>query len=171
MFAMEHYGVSPDIMTLAKSMAGGTTLSAVVGRADVMDAPRPGGLGGTYAGNPLAVAAAHAVLDVMAEEKLADRANVLGEKLLGRLRQAAAKNSKMGDVRGLGAMVACDLVNPETGAPDADLAKQIQQAALKKGLLLLTCGVYSNVIRFLFPLTIQDEVFDEAMLILDSVLA
>ena len=171
MFAMEHYGVSPDIMTLAKSMAGGTTLSAVVGRADVMDAPHPGGLGGTYAGNPLAVAAAHAVLDVMAEEKLADRANVLGEKLLVRLRQAAAKNSKMGDVRGLGAMVACDLVNPETGAPDADLAKQIQQAALKKGLLLLTCGVYSNVIRFLFPLTIQDEVFDEAMLILDSVLA
>lgn len=171
MFAMEHYGVSPDIMTLAKSMAGGTTLSDVVGRADVMDAPHPGGLGGTYAGNPLAVAAAHAVLDVMAEEKLADRANVLGEKLLVRLRQAAAKNSKMGDVRGLGAMVACDLVNPETGAPDADLAKQIQQAALKKGLLLLTCGVYSNVIRFLFPLTIQDEVFDEAMLILDSVLA
>ena len=171
MFAMEHYGVTPDIMTLAKSMAGGTTLSAVVGRADVMDAPHPGGLGGTYAGNPLAVAAAHAVLDVMAEEKLADRANVLGEKLLGRLKAAAAKNSRIGDVRGLGAMVACDFVNPETGAPDADLAKQIQQAALKKGLLLLTCGVYGNVIRFLFPLTIQDEVFEEAMLILDRVLA
>ncbi|OYU32929.1 MAG: 4-aminobutyrate--2-oxoglutarate transaminase [Comamonadaceae bacterium PBBC2] len=171
MFAMEHYGVTPDIMTLAKSMAGGTTLSAVVGRTDVMDAPNPGGLGGTYAGNPLAVAAAHAVLDVMAEEKLADRANVLGEKLLGRLKAAAAKNAKMGDVRGLGAMVACDFVNPETGAPDADLAKQIQQAALKKGLLLLTCGVYGNVIRFLFPLTIQDVVFEEAMLILDSVLA
>ncbi len=171
MFAMEHYGVTPDIMTLAKSMAGGTTLSAVVGRADVMDAPNPGGLGGTYAGNPLAVAAAHAVLDVMAEEKLADRANVLGEKLLGRLRAAAAKNSKMGDVRGLGAMVACDFVNPETGEPDADLAKQIQQAALKRGLLLLTCGVYGNVIRFLFPLTIQNEVFEEALVILDSVLA
>ena len=171
MFAMEHYGVTPDIMTLAKSMAGGTTLSAVVGRADVMDAPNPGGLGGTYAGNPLAVAAAHAVLDVMAEEKLADRANVLGEKLLGRLKTAAAKNTKMGDVRGLGAMVACDFVNPDTGAPDADLAKQIQQAALKKGLLLLTCGVYGNVIRFLFPLTIQDEVFEEALGILDSVLA
>ena len=142
MFAMEHYGVTPDIMTLAKSMAGGTTLSAVVGRADVM-----------------------------AEEKLADRANVLGEKLLGRLKAAAAKNPKMGDVRGLGAMVACDFVNAETGAPDADLAKQIQQAALKKGLLLLTCGVYGNVIRFLFPLTIQDNVFEEALGILDSVLA
>ena len=171
MFAMEHYGVKPDIMTLAKSMAGGTTLSAVVGRADVMDAPNPGGLGGTYAGNPLAVAAAHAVLDVMAEEKLADRANVLGEKLLGRLKMSAAKNPKMGDVRGLGAMVACDFVNADTGAPDADLAKQIQQAALKKGLLLLTCGVYGNVIRFLFPLTIQDAVFEEALGILDSVLA
>lgn len=171
MFAMEHYGVTPDIMTLAKSMAGGTTLSAVVGRAEVMDAPNPGGLGGTYAGNPLAVAAAHAVLDVMAEEKLADRANVLGEKLLGRLQAAAAKNPKMGDVRGLGAMVACDFVNPETGAPDADLAKQVQQAALKKGLLLLTCGVYGNVIRFLFPLTIQNEVFEEALGILDAVLA
>ena len=171
MFAMEHYDVSPDLMTLATRMAGGTTLSAVVGRAEVMDAPNPGGLGGTYAGNPLAVAAAHAVLDVMAEEKLADRANVLGEKLLGRLKAAAAKNPKMGDVRGLGAMVACDFVNPETGAPDADLAKQIQQAALKKGLLLLTCGVYGNVIRFLFPLTIQDAVFEEAVLILDSVLA
>lgn len=171
MFAMEHYGVTPDIMTLAKSMAGGTTLSAVVGRAEVMDAPNPGGLGGTYAGNPLAVAAAHAVLDVMSEEKLPERANVLGEKLLARLKLAAAKNPKMGDVRGLGAMVACDFVNPDTGAPDADLAKQIQQAALKKGLLLLTCGVYGNVIRFLFPLTIQDAVFEEAMLILDSVLA
>lgn len=171
MFAMEHYGVKPDIMTLAKSMAGGTTLSAVVGRADVMDAPNPGGLGGTYAGNPLAVAAAHAVLDVMAEEKLADRANVLGEKLLGRLKAAAAQNPKMGDVRGLGAMVACDFVNADSGAPDADLAKQIQQAALKKGLLLLTCGVYGNVIRFLFPLTIQDAVFEEALGILDSVLA
>ncbi len=171
MFAMEHYGVTPDIMTLAKSMAGGTTLSAVVGRADVMDAPHPGGLGGTYAGNPLAVAAAHAVLDVMAEEKLAQRAQVLGDRLVARLRQAKISNPRMGDVRGLGAMVACDFVNAETGAPDADLAKQVQQAALKKGLLLLTCGVYGNVIRFLFPLTIQDGVFEEALGILDTVLA
>jgi 4-aminobutyrate aminotransferase len=171
MFAMEHYGVSPDIMTMAKSMAGGTTLSAVVGRADVMDAPNPGGLGGTYAGNPLAVAAAHAVLDVMAEEKLPERANVLGQRLKLKLEQAKAKNKRMGDIRALGAMVACEFVNPETGAPDADLTKQVQQAALKKGLLLLTCGVYGNVIRFLFPLTIEDHVFEEAMVILDSVLA
>lgn len=171
MFAMEHYGVSADIMTMAKSMAGGTTLSAVVGRADVMDAPNPGGLGGTYAGNPLAIAAAHAVLDVMVEEKLCERAALLGERLTTRLHQAKAKNERIGDVRALGAMVACEFINPQTGAPDADMTKQVQQAALKKGLLLLTCGVYGNVIRFLFPLTIEDAVFDEAMVILDSVLA
>lgn len=170
MFAMEHFGVSPDIMTLAKSMAGGTTLSAVVGRAEVMDAPNPGGLGGTYAGNPLAIAAAHAVLDVMAEEKLVERANVLGGRLTARLTQAKSKNALIGDIRGLGAMVACDFVT-SNGTPDADLAKKVQQAALKKGLLLLTCGVYGNVVRFLFPLTVEDSVFDEAMVILDAVLA
>jgi len=170
MFAMEHFGVSPDIMTLAKSMAGGTTLSAVVGRADVMDAPHPGGLGGTYAGNPLAIAAAHAVLDVMAEEQLVARANLLGDRLKVRLTLAKAKNPLIGDVRGLGAMVACDFVTA-SGAPDAELAKKVQQAALKKGLLLLTCGVYGNVIRFLFPLTVEDSVFAEAMAILDDILA
>ena len=170
MFAMEHYGVSPDIMTLAKSLAGGTTLSAVVGRTEVMDAPHPGGLGGTYAGNPLAVAAAHAVLDIMEEEKLPERANVLGQRLVACLNAAKAKNPRIGDIRALGAMVACDFVDAK-GAPDADLAKQVQIAALKKGLLLLTCGIYGNVVRFLFPLTIEDAVFEEGMAILDSVLA
>ncbi len=171
MFAMEHYGVSPDIMTLAKSMAGGTTLSAVVGRTAIMDAPNPGGLGGTYAGHPLAIAAAHAVLDVMAEEKLPERAQLLGERLVAHLNQAKAKNPAIGDVRALGAMVACDFVNPATGAPDADKAKQVQQAALQKGLLLLTCGVYGNVVRFLFPLTIEDAVFAEGLDILAHALA
>ena len=171
MFAMEHYGVSPDLMTLAKSMGGGTTLSAVVGRSAIMDAPNPGGLGGTYAGHPLAIAAAHAVLDVMAEEQLPARAQVLGERLVAHLRKAQAANACIGDVRALGAMVACDFVNPHTGAPDADKAKQVQQAALKKGLLLLTCGVYGNVLRFLFPLTIEDVVFDEGLDILAQVLA
>jgi 4-aminobutyrate aminotransferase len=171
MFAMEHYGVSPDLMTMAKSMAGGTTLSAVSGRSEVMDAPNPGGLGGTYAGNPLAIAASHAVLDVMAEEQLCERGAKLGATLVQRLEKAKAKNPRMGAIRALGAMVACDLVNPETGAPDADLTKQIQQAALKKGLLLLTCGVYGNVIRFLFPLTIEDSVFEEALQILDQAFA
>ncbi len=171
MFAMEHYGVSPDLMTLAKSMGGGTTLSAVVGRSAIMDAPNPGGLGGTYAGHPLAIAAAHAVLDVMAEEQLPARAQVLGERLVAHLRKAQAANACIGDVRALGAMVACDFVNPHTGAPDADKAKQVQQAALKKGLLLLTCGVHGNVLRFLFPLTIEDAVFDEGLDILAQVLA
>ena len=171
MFAMEHFGVSPDIMTMAKSMAGGTTLSAVVGRAEVMDAPNPGGLGGTYAGHPLAIAASHAVLDVMAEEKLPERANKLGAQLKVRLEAAKAKNPCMGDIRALGAMVACEFVNPQTGAPDADLTKKLQTAALKKGLLLLTCGVYGNVIRYLFPLTSEDSVFEEALQILDQVFA
>ena len=171
MFAMEHFGVAPDLMTMAKSMGGGTTLSAVSGRAAIMDAPPPGGLGGTYAGNPLAVAAAHAVLDVMVEENLCDRARVLGERLHAQLLSAKTKNACIGDVRALGAMVACDLVNGETGAPDADLAKKVQQAALQHGLILLTCGVYGNVLRFLFPLTIEDAVFNEALGILDHVLA
>ena len=170
MFAMEHFGVSPDLMTMAKSMAGGTTLSAVVGRTAIMDAPAPGGLGGTYAGNPLAIAASHAVLDIMHDERLPERANVLGARLLSRLHKLQQTNKTMGDVRGLGAMIACEFVNPATGAPDADLTKQIQQAALKKGLLLLTCGVYGNVLRFLFPLTIEDSVFDEALAILDDVI-
>jgi 4-aminobutyrate aminotransferase len=170
MFAMEHFGVSPDLMTMAKSMAGGTTLSAVVGRTAIMDAPAPGGLGGTYAGNPLAIAASHAVLDIMHDEHLPERANVLGARLLSRLQNLQQTNKTMGDVRGLGAMIACEFVNPTTGAPDPDRTKQIQQAALKKGLLLLTCGVYGNVLRFLFPLTIEDAVFDEALAILDDVI-
>jgi 4-aminobutyrate aminotransferase len=171
MFAMEHFGVLPDLMTMAKSMGGGTTLSAVSGRTAIMDAPNPGGLGGTYAGNPLSVAAAHAVMDVMVEENLCERARILGERLHTRLLAAKAKNTCIGDVRALGAMVACDLVHGETGAPDADLAKKVQQAALQQGLILLTCGVYGNVLRFLFPLTIEDSVFNEALGILDQVLA
>ncbi len=170
MFAMEHFGVSPDLMTLAKSMAGGTTLSAVVGKAALMDAPAPGGLGGTYAGNPLAIAAAHTVLDIMHEERLVERANVLGTRLVTRLKKLQQANTAICDVRGLGAMIACEFVNPATGAPDADRTKQVQQAALKKGLLLLSCGVYANVLRFLFPLTIEDAVFDEALQVLDQVM-
>ena len=170
MFAMEHFGVSPDLMTMAKSMAGGTTLSAVVGRTAIMDAPAPGGLGGTYAGNPLAIAASHAVLDIMRDERLPERANVLGVRLLSRLQKLQLTNKTMGDVRGLGAMIACEFVDAQTVAPDADRTKQIQQAALKRGLLLLTCGVYGNVLRFLFPLTIEDAVFEEALVILDDVI-
>lgn len=172
MFAMEHFGVSVDLMTMAKSMAGGTTLSAVSGKAAIMDGPAPGGLGGTYAGNPLAIAASHAVLDVMAEEQLPARAQKLGDQLIGHLiAQRALYPKRMGDVRGLGAMVACDFIDAATGAPDADTTKKVQAAALKRGLLLLTCGVYGNVIRFLFPLTIEDSVFAEALGVLDAALA
>ncbi|MBA4211955.1 MAG: 4-aminobutyrate--2-oxoglutarate transaminase [Polaromonas sp.] len=171
MFAMEHYGVSPDLMTMAKSMAGGTTLSAVSGKAAIMDGPAPGGLGGTYAGNPLAIAASHAVLDVMAEERLPERAQKLGDQLIGHLiAQRAVYPQRMGDVRGLGAMVACEFIDAK-GAPDADTTKKVQTAALKRGLLLLTCGVYGNVIRFLFPLTIEDSVFAEGLAKFDAALA
>ena len=171
MFAMEHYGVSPDLMTMAKSMAGGTTLSAVSGKAAIMDGPAPGGLGGTYAGNPLAIAASHAVLDVMAEERLPERAQKLGDQLIGHLiAQRAVYPKRMGDVRGLGAMVACEFIDAK-GAPDADTTKKVQTAALKRGLLLLTCGVYGNVIRFLFPLTIEDSVFAEGLAVFDAALA
>lgn len=171
MFAMEHYGVSPDLMTMAKSMAGGTTLSAVSGKAAIMDGPAPGGLGGTYAGNPLAIAASHAVLDVMAEERLPERAQKLGDQLIGHLiAQRAVYPKRMGDVRGLGAMVACEFIDAK-GAPDADTTKKVQAAALKRGLLLLTCGVYGNVIRFLFPLTIEDNVFAEGLAVFDAALA
>lgn len=171
MFAMEHYGAKPDLMTLAKSLAGGTTLSAVCGRQAVMDGPAPGGLGGTYAGNPLAIAAAHAVLDVMEEERLPERAQKLGHDMLACLRKAKAHYPRVGDVRGLGAMVACEFIDPATGAPDADTTRQVQTAALKRGLLLLTCGVYGNVIRFLFPLTIEDAVFAEGLGVFDAALA
>lgn len=171
MFAMEHFGVSPDLMTMAKSMAGGTTLSAVSGKAAIMDGPAPGGLGGTYAGNPLAIAASLAVLDVMAEERLPERAQKLGDQLIGHLiAQRAVYPQRMGDVRGLGAMVACEFVDAK-GAPDADTTKRVQMAALKRGLLLLTCGVYGNVIRFLFPLTIEDAVFAEGLAAFDAALA
>ena len=170
MFALEHFGVSPDIMVLAKSLAGGMTLSAVVGKTQIMDAPHPGGLGGTYAGNPLAVSASLAVLKVMEEEQLPQRAKRLGDQLLARVNAVRAKQPRISDVRGLGAMVACELVDPATGQPDPDFTKRVQQAALKQGLLLLTCGVYGNVIRFLFPLTIEDAVFEEALDIIDGAL-
>jgi 4-aminobutyrate aminotransferase len=168
LFATEHFGVTPDLMTVAKSLAGGMPLSAVCGRAELMDAPAPGGLGGTYAGNPLAVASAHAVLDVIEEENLVERAAVLGQKLKNRLNQLREVVPQISDVRGLGAMVAVEFVKPGTKQPDMEFTKQVQTRALEKGLILLTCGVYGNVIRFLFPLTISDAVMDEALTILES---
>ncbi len=168
LFAMEHYDVVPDLMTIAKSLAGGMPLSAVCGRAEIMDAPAPGGLGGTYAGNPLAIAAAHAVLDVIAEEKLCERAGVLGDRLKERLSGLRRAVPQIAEVRGLGAMVALELCRPGTHEADMAFTKQVQSSALQKGLLLLTCGVYGNVIRFLFPLTMSDALMDEALAILEA---
>ena len=170
LFAAEHYDVIPDIMTMAKSLAGGTTLSAVCGKAEVMDGPAPGGLGGTYAGNPLAIAASHAVLDIIEEEKLVERANTLGARLTARLKAAQSKIPSIKDVRGLGSMIAAEFFDPATNKPSMDAVKRVQQAALAEGLILLTCGVHGNAIRFLYPLTIQDDVFDEALDIIDRAL-
>lgn len=166
MFATEYSGVSPDLMTMAKSLAGGFPLAAVVGRAELMDAPAPGGLGGTYAGNPLSLAAALAVIDVIEEEKLCERALAIGEKLTSRLESLRGAVPQIADVRGLGAMVAVEFM--QDGKPDADFTKRVQAKALEGGLVLLTCGTYGNVIRFLMPLTIEDSVLEEGLTILES---
>jgi len=169
MFAMEHYDVLPDLMTLAKSLAGGVPLSAVCGRAEIMDAPAPGGLGGTYAANALAIASAHAVLDVIEDDRLCERAEVLGQALKARLNTLRANVPGISDVRGLGAMVAMEFAKAD-GTPDPEFTKRVQQRAQENGLLLLTCGVHANVVRFLFPLTIEDAVFEEGMAILAKAL-
>ncbi|EPG7967057.1 4-aminobutyrate--2-oxoglutarate transaminase [Citrobacter koseri] len=163
LFAMEHHGVQPDLITMAKSLAGGMPLSAVSGRAEVMDAPAPGGLGGTYAGNPLAVAAAHAVLDVIEEDDLCTRATQLGQHLVEVLNKAKAACPSIAEIRAQGSMVAVEFTDPQTGQPSPEFTRQVQDRALQEGLLLLSCGVYGNVIRFLYPLTIPDAQFRKAL--------
>lgn len=172
LFAMDHYagqGIAPDLMIIAKSLAAGLTLSAVTGRAEIMDAPAPGGLGGTYAGNPLAVAAALAVIDIMREERLPARGQALGDQLQARLRDLRSRVPQLADVRGLGAMVAAEFRHAD-GRPDADFTKQVQARALAQGLILLTCGMDGNVLRFLFPLTIEQPLFEEALDMLETAL-
>ncbi len=166
--AMEHHDVAPDITTMAKSLAGGFPLAAVTGRAEVMDAPGVGGLGGTYAGNPLGVAAAHAVLDVIEEEKLCERADMLGNRLKQRLESLRSDVPEIVDIRGLGFMNAVEFNDVKKNVPSADFANAVRLKALEKGLILLTCGVHGNVIRFLAPLTIQDNVMNEALDILEA---
>jgi 4-aminobutyrate aminotransferase len=168
MFGCEHSGVVPDLITMAKSLAGGFPLSAVTGRAEIMDAPGPGGLGGTYAGNPLGIAAAHAVLDVIEEEDLCGRAIQLGNRLKQRLASLQDQVPEIADIRGPGFMNAVEFQNVKTKLPDADFANNVRLKALEKGLILLTCGVYGNVIRFLAPITVGEEVFAEAMDILEA---
>jgi 4-aminobutyrate aminotransferase/(S)-3-amino-2-methylpropionate transaminase len=174
MFGIEHSGVKPDIMTVAKSLAGGFPLSGVIGRADIMDSADPGGLGGTYAGSPLAIAAALAVLEIIEEEKLIDRANHIGEKMKSKLEAISRRNNTIpiAAIRGPGAMVAFDIVTTRgTDEPDAEMTKTVIAKAREHGLILLSCGVYGNSIRLLVPLTASDELLDEGLNILETALA
>ncbi|WP_304618391.1 4-aminobutyrate--2-oxoglutarate transaminase [Paracoccus sediminilitoris] len=168
MFAMENYDVVPDITTMAKGLAGGLPLAALTGRAEIMDAAQPGGLGGTYGGNPLGIAASHAVLDVIEDEDLCNRANALGSRLKQRLESIRARVPEMVDVRGPGFMVAAEFNTADGKSPNPDMVNAIRAEALRRGLVLLTCGVYGNVIRFLAPLTIPDDIFAEALDILEA---
>jgi len=168
MMAMDHHDVAPDLTTMAKSLAGGFPLAAVTGRAEIMDGPATGGLGGTYGGSPIGIAAAHAVLDVIAEEGLCDRANRLGSRLKQSLESLREDVPEIVDVRGPGFMNAVEFNDVRTGLPSADFANAVRAKALEKGLILLTCGVHGNVIRFLSPITIEDEVFGEALGILEE---
>ncbi|EOA2696693.1 4-aminobutyrate transaminase [Citrobacter freundii] len=168
LFAMDHYADKADLMTMAKSLAGGMPLSGVVGKAEIMDAPAPGGLGGTYAGNPLSIAAAHAVLDIIHDEQLCQRAAALGEQLRAALTDAQAGCPELAEVRGLGSMIAAEFCDAATGEPNASAAQRVQKKALEQGLLLLTCGQYGNVIRFLYPLTIPLDQFAKALQIIKA---
>jgi 4-aminobutyrate aminotransferase / (S)-3-amino-2-methylpropionate transaminase / 5-aminovalerate transaminase len=164
MFAIEHFGVEPDLMTVAKSIAAGLPLSGVLGKAAIMDAPGDSAVGGTYVGNPVAQAAALAVLDVFEDEGLVDRAERIGETARGRMRAWQERFPQIGDVRGLGAMLALELVrDPATKEPAPELATRIAAEALKRGLLLLKAGIHSNCIRILCPLVITDAELDEAL--------
>jgi 4-aminobutyrate aminotransferase len=170
LFAMEHYGVVADITTMAKGLGGGFPIAAVTGRAEIMDAPGPGGLGGTYGGNPIGIAAGNAVLDVIEEEGLNERAESLGNRLKQRLHSLISEVPQIADIRGPGFMNAVEFNIPGSKTPNADFANAVRAKALDKGLILLTCGVYGNVIRFLSPITIQDNIFAEAMDILEDTL-
>jgi 4-aminobutyrate aminotransferase / (S)-3-amino-2-methylpropionate transaminase / 5-aminovalerate transaminase len=164
MFAVEHAGIEPDLVTLAKSLAGGFPLAAVVGKASIMDAPGPGGLGGTYAGSPIACAAGLAVLEVIEAEGLCARANAIGTAMTARLRVLQKEIPAIGEVRGLGAMIAMELVRDgDAHSPDADLTKALVKLSAEKGLVILSCGLYGNVIRFLVPLTASDEIVREGL--------
>jgi 4-aminobutyrate aminotransferase / (S)-3-amino-2-methylpropionate transaminase / 5-aminovalerate transaminase len=171
LFAIEHYGVEPDLITVAKSIAMGLPLSGVIGKREIMDAPPDSAIGGTYVGNPVAQAAALAVLDVIGEEDLCARATVLGDQLRERMLAWQRRFPQIGDVRGLGAMLAIELVeDPETKTPAPALASAVTDEAVKRGLLLLKSGIYSNCIRVLTPLTLSDAEVDEALAVWEEAL-
>jgi len=172
MFAMEHYGIEPDLMIVAKSIAAGLPLSGVIGKAEIMDSPHAGAIGGTYIGNPVALAAALAVLDVFAEEDLVARAQIVGDHIRERMLSWQGRWPAIGDVRGLGAMLAIELVHePATKEPAPELAAAVIDAALARGLILLKAGVSGNCIRVLCPLTIEDAVLDEGLAAWEDALA
>jgi 4-aminobutyrate aminotransferase/(S)-3-amino-2-methylpropionate transaminase len=170
-FAIEHSGVVPDLITVAKSMAGGYPLAGVIGRADVMDAMDPGGLGGTYGGNPVACAAALAAIDAIEQEGLLARSTAMGETLKARFAEIGARSApyRFWDIRGLGAMVAVEFVTDfDSAAPDADFTKRVIGHALKRGLLLLACGMHGNAIRVMVPLTASDAIVEEGLAIFEE---
>src|SRR5215213_2531012 len=172
LFACEHYGLVPDIIVTAKSLAGGFPLAAVTGRAEIMEAPQVGGLGGTYGGNPLACVAALAVLDVMDAEHISARATRMGERIRARFCQWATRYECIGDVRGLGSMLGLELVkNRRSKEPAKDLTQALLTAALQRGLILLSAGTYGNVVRLLAPLTTPDEILDEGLDVMEQSLA
>ena len=171
MFAFEQSDIMPDLVTVAKSLGGGLPISGVVGRAEVMNGPLPGGLGGTYGGNALACAASLAVLDIMEEENLLERSVQSGQKLNERLNQLAEKYACIGVVRGVGFMQAVEIIDPDTGKEDADMTAAILSAAFNEGLLLIKCGLHRNVVRFLAPLVTTDSQLEEALHIFDIALA
>jgi len=172
MFAMEHFGVEPDLMTVAKSIAAGLPLSGVIGRAEIMDGAHAGAIGGTYIGNPVAQAAALAVLDVFEEEDLVARGVAVGSRIRERMLDWQQRWPAIGDVRGLGAMLAIELVtDPATKEPAPNHARAVIDAALQRGLILLKAGVHGNCIRVLCPLTIEDAVLDEALEVWEAALA
>jgi 4-aminobutyrate aminotransferase / (S)-3-amino-2-methylpropionate transaminase / 5-aminovalerate transaminase len=160
-FAMEHFGVEPDLMTIAKSIAAGIPLSGVIGRAHIMDAPGDSAVGGTYVGNPVAIAAAHAVLDTIAEDRLAERAMEVGDAIRSRMESWRERFESVSEVRGLGAMLAIEL--RQNGEPAPDLATAVADAAARRGLLILKAGINGNCIRVLVPLVIGDSELDEAL--------
>ena len=171
MFASEHFGIVPDLITTAKGIAAGLPLAAVTGRAEIMDAAHPGGLGGTYGGNPIACAAALAAIDAYETEDLPARATAMGSVIVDRFTEAQRGDARIGDVRGLGAMVAVEFVDPATGEPDAALTSAVAKAAIAQGVIVLTCGTFGNVIRFLPPLALGDELLNEALDIVTAALA
>ena len=172
LFAIEHYGIEPDLITVAKAIAGGLPLSGVIGKAEIMDAPGDSAIGGTYVGNPVAQAAALAVLDVFEEDRLVDRAAQIGETIRARMDAWAGRWTAVGDVRGLGAMLAIELVHDrETKDPAPEVASAVVEAAAERGLLLLKSGIYSNCIRVLVPFVIEDAQLDEALNVWEDALA